>query len=209
MAFSLVEVLVAAAILAILAGLIVSILPEIRKNNDRTAMATTMREFGRSMASYSLDHNNRFVGPLWPGQVAEFDRTRGGRLVVLLAPYLGIEDKPQPYVVNKLLTASLRQATSGIPSKHVRLFVMNTAVPGESGPLNPWGREQNNPTQSTPPLLRSQLPPNSGTLPAMSEADRTHPAVVSAPWASNTAPRPPHGEPRLVLRFDGSVGGEN
>jgi len=204
-AFTVIELVCTITLLLLLTTLLVWSLPPIQKAADRAAMVTTMQRFGQAIFSYSSDHGGRFPGPLWPGQVAEYDRNRGGRLVVLLAPYLGIPDRTNPYVVERLMTRSLRQATRSIPPQNVRLFVMNMSVPTESGTVNPWGREQNNPQQSTPPLLLSQLPGNARSLTAMSEADQSHPDVKNAPWASNTPQKPAHGNPRLTLKFDGRV----
>lgn len=199
-AFTLLELLIIIAIIAVLGALIY---PSLSRSGQRAEMARTtalMRSVGVAMNLYSSDHANLFVGPLWPGQVAEYDRAREGRLVRELASYLEIEDKSPPYVVKRFLSPLAARALPGVAPKDIRAFVMNMAV----GPAaeNPWGSLAAQPASA--PMSRAALQAG-GSEWAMSEAYQTHPRVVSAAWRMNTPPAPLYGKRPLGLFFDGRV----
>ena len=198
------EILVVIVIVAVIAALAVPLSLSLLARGDRAKMTSTMRTFGTSIFAAAADRDGRLPGPLWPGQVAEYDRNREGRLIVELASYLGVEDRPAPYVPEKFFTGSLRRATRGIPAKNVRLFVMNMKIASEAGQINPWGSAAD-PIPGGPFNLSTIPQEVRSTAPAFSEADRMHPDVASAPWAASCAPSPPHGSPRLNFYFDGSV----
>ncbi len=203
-AFTLIELLVVIGILAVLIALVAPVLPRVLKTADRAKATGLMRSVGTAIFAKASENNGRLPGPLWPGQVAEYDKNRNGRLIVELAPFLGVEARDQPFVVNGFLTGSLRRSLPGTNPKDIRLYVMNMAVETPEGPINPWGSAAD-PVPGTP-LLLSALPTSSrSTLPMLSEAYQTHPAVATAPWRSSTPAQPPHGDRALQLFFDGSV----
>ncbi len=164
-------------------------------------MVSTMRSIGVGINLYQLDHSSTLPGPLWPGQVAEYSQIEDGRLVVRLAPYLGIPEKDAPYIVPGYLTPALRKSVPSIVPEEIRVFVMNMSVAGTSGNVNPWG-------SLTPPisapLARSAISKASAW--AMREAYASHPAVITRPWRTSTPPVPLYGKKPLGLFFDGSVG---
>jgi len=202
-AFSLVEILVAVAILAILLALGVPAIFSALQRGERVQAMSAMRSLGLGINLYSADHSGKFVGPLWPGQVTEYDRGRAGRLVRELANYLDIEDRTPPYVVNRFLSPSARRVLPGVAPKDIRAYVMNMAVPVSGGVLSPWGSLAAQPPSE--PLPGSVLSGASGRTWALSEAYQSHPAVSAAAWRMNTPPRPVHGNEPLGLFFDGSV----
>lgn len=202
-AFTLVECLAIAALVAILAALLLPVLSKGQVTTDRAKMLSAMKSVGVAMNLYAADHGGQFVGPLWPGQVALYDRNRRGRLVRELAPYLEIEDRSSPYVVNAFLTGTLRRSLPRVAPGDIRVWVMNMAIPKAGETINPWGNEAATPkTQPLPAAALADIPPNTW---AMSEAYQGHPAVVSAPWRLNTATLPSTGRRPLALFFDGRV----
>lgn len=190
------------AIVAALVAVAVPALQRALRHADQTKATAQMRSFGTGIISFSTENNGLLPGPLWPGQVAEYDPNRNGRLVVELAPYLGIEQRESPYVPNNLLTRSLIAATPGVEQKNIRLYVMNMAVNSANGIINPWGSAAS-PTPGSPRSLASINP--QPQEPLLTEAWQGHPAVTSAPWKSSTPVNPPHGKFALSLLFDGSV----
>lgn len=201
-AFTVIELLVAVAILAALIALSVPALQVAMRHADRTKSTAQMRGFGAGIFSFAAEHNGLVPGPLWPGQVAEYDPNRNGRLLVELAPYLGIEQRTTPYVPSNLLTRSLKDATPGVEPKNIRLYVMNMAVDTPNGSVNPWGSAAS-PTPGNPLSLASINP--DPLEPLLTEAWQGHPSVTNAPWKSSTPASPPHGKYALSLLFDGSV----
>jgi len=202
--FTLIELLVVIGILAVLIALIASVLPGALKKADRAKATGLMRSVGTAVFAKASENNGRLPGPLWPGQVAEYDKNRNGRLIVELAPFLGVEERDERYVVNEFLTGSLRRSLPGAKPKDIRLYVMNMAVETPEGTINPWGSAAANPP-GTPLLLSAMSRTSRSSLPMLSEAYRDHPAVASAPWRANTPAVPPHGDRALQLFFDGSV----
>lgn len=200
--FSLVEIATALAIVAGLAVVLLGISDSMLRKADRTRMAANMRAVGNGILGWTADHAGRLPGPLWPGQVLEYDRTRPGRLVVELAAYLEIEERDTPYVVEKFFTRSLRRAARNIPGHQLRVWVMNMKMNGPTGTVNPWGSLAAHPP-GTPLVLAAVH--SLARQPAFWEADRTHPDVAAAPWAAFTVPKPAHGEPRLAWYLDGAV----
>lgn len=200
--FTLIEAVMVAMIVAILAAFLFPTVRSQLTKADRAKASGLMRGMGNAMRLYSAEHNGYLPGPLWPGQVAEFDPARDGRLVGILAPYLGIEPRDQPFVIGKLFTTSFRRATQGIAPKDVRLYVMNMNLGGEG--INPWGSLATTPTSG--PLKMSALPANLPTRAwAMVEADQEQEDVAGAPWRSSTPAKPVYGDGRLYLFFDGRV----
>ena len=159
-----------------------------------------MRSIGVGINLYANDHNAIFPGPLWPGQVVQYSKVEEGRLVVRLAPYLGIEEKDTPYVATRFLPTELRKALPSVAPEEIRVFVMNMAVPSGTGTVNPWGTL----TPSINAPLGVNAIPKLSTW-ALSEAYVSHPAVTSRPWKINTAPAPLYGKRPMGLFFDGSV----
>lgn len=197
--FTLVELLVVLVILGILAGLIFGATFAVRSSGDRTKATANMRAIGVGIAAHVADHGGLLPGPLWPGQMPEFDPNRDGRLVRVLAPYLGIETPSQPEIIDLFVPPAYRKAVAVLPTS--RTFVVNMAVTQDDGTvLNPWGSLV--PGSESEPLRMPAVPQ---TAWGFSDADQQHPRVQEASWSANTPPAPVHGK-RLAWFFNGSVG---
>ena len=200
-AFTLVETLVVIAVVTVLAGLSLSVFGSVLQRADRTVALSQMRQISSGVGLYAADHNNRYPGPLWPGQVPLTDPAETGRLAVLLAPYLGINVTAPPQQVPLFIPPAYRRAVSAAFLTSARTYVMNMAVPAVTGGiLNPWG---NVTVAGETPMFVGLVP---GTAWAFSDADQLHPRVAAAPWKTNTPAAVIHPPLRLAARFDGSVG---
>ena len=200
-AFTLVEILVVIAVVTVLAGLSLSVFGSVQKRADRTVALSQMRQISAGINLYAADHNNRYPGPLWPGQIPLTDPTQNGRLVVVLAPYLGINVTATPQLVPLFIPPAYRKAEPPTFLASARTYVMNMAVPAATGGiLNPWG---NITVAGEAPIVMGLVPI---TAWAFSDADQLHPRVVTAPWKANTPAAVIHPPLRLCARFDGSVG---
>ena len=198
-AFTLVELLVTIAILTILAALSLSAISLTRSTSDRTHAIANMRQIGSAIGLYATDKNGLFPGPLWPGQLAQLDPNRTGRLVRELAPYLGLETPAKPVVIDLFVPPAYRRMTPTASLPTSRTFVMNMAVASGNATINPWGSLAAN--DGSGPLRLGSVPANAW---GFSDADRQHPRVASASWAANTPAEPIHKK-RLAWFFNGSV----
>jgi prepilin-type N-terminal cleavage/methylation domain-containing protein len=197
--FTLIELLVTIALVAILAALALSAMGAARIQGDRAKAISNMRQIGSAITGYSADKDSQLPGPLWPGQLAEFDPARAGRLVRELAPYLGFETPAKPTVIDIFMPPAYRRITPASSLSTARTFVMNMAVSSGNSTINPWGSLVN--PSDTGPLRLGNIP---STAWGFSEADRQHPRVVGASWAANTPAEPIHKK-RLAWFFNGSV----
>lgn len=197
--FTLVELLVAMAVVAILAAMVFGGIGAARTQADRSRAIANMRAIGSGIGLFTADNNGLLPGPLWPGQVAEFDPNRAGRLVRELAPYLGIETPGQPEVIGLFVPPALRRITSPAALSTTRPYVVNMSVQGGNATINPWGSLAAN--DGSGPARLAAIPEGAW---AFSDADRLHPRVAGASWAANTAEKPFHGK-RLAWFFNGSI----
>ena len=197
--FTLIELLVTIAIVAILAALALTATGAARTQGDRAKAISNMRQIGSAIGLYAADKDSLLPGKLWPGQVAEFDPARAGRLVRELAPYLGLETPAKPVVIDLFVPPAYRRMTPTASLPTSRTFVMNMAVASGNATINPWGSLAAN--DGSVPLRLGSIPANAW---GFSDADRQHLRVAGASWAANTPAQPIHKK-RLAWFFNGSV----
>lgn len=197
--FTLIELVVALAIVAILGALALTAMSAARTQGHRAKAVSNMRQIGSAIGLYATDNEARLPGPLWPGQLAEFDPARAGRLVRDLAPYLGLDTPAKPVVIDLFVPPAYRKITPAASLSTSRTFVMNMAVLSGNTTINPWGSLAAN--DGSGPLRMGNIPT---TAWGFSDADRRHPRVVGSSWAANTPAEPIHNK-RLAWFFNGSV----
>jgi prepilin-type N-terminal cleavage/methylation domain-containing protein len=199
-AFTLVELLVVLAVIAILAALSLGGLSKLGASSDRSKALSNMRQIGTGITLFAADNDGKLPGPLWPGQLAQFDPTRSGRLVRELAPYLGIPTPTAPKVETLFVPPAYRKAVSASFLDSARTYVLNMSVRDGDQILIPWGNLASPP--ATQPLKLAAIPSQAW---GFSDADALHPRVAGASWAGNTPPKPIHTPQRLAWFFNGSV----
>ena len=197
--FTLIELMVTIAIVAILAALALTAMGAAQTQGDRAKAISNMRQIGSAIGLYAADKDSLLPGPLWPGQLAEFDPTRTGRLVRELAPYFSLETPAKPVVIDLFMPPAYRRISLAASLPTSRTFVMNMAVASGNATINPWGSLAAN--DGSGPLRLGSIPADAW---GFSDADRQHPRVVGASWASNTPVEPIHKK-RLAWFFNGSV----
>lgn len=197
--FTLVELLATIAIVAIIAAVSLPAIGYARAYGDRSKAISNMRSIGNGIDLYAADNDGLLPGPLWPGQLAELDPNRAGRLVRILAPYLGIETPSQPKVIDLFMPPAYRKTTAPAALSASRTYVVNMAVVSGNSTINAWGSLAAN--NGSGPLRQSMIPANAW---GFSDADQLHPRVVGASWAANTPAFPIH-QKRLAWFFNGSV----
>lgn len=204
-AFSLVELLVASAVVAVLATVAALMLPAAQSRADRADALAKIRQMGLAVLHYPTEHNGK-LPPLFPGQVLEYEPGRGGRIVTECADYLAIDKAGGRHVVTRLMPRAYLRVKE--PGNHaaMRVYVMNSKVTNGSGDvIAPFGRVV---TAGQPPV--GAVPFNvigaRAGVPIMTGADQLEPDVATAPWKTNTPSSPPLGDCRAVFLFDGSAG---
>ena len=200
-AFTLVELLAVLAVVAILAALSLGGLSKLGASSDRSKAVSNMRQIGTGITLFAADNDGKLPGPLWPGQLAQFDPARSGRLVRELSPFLGIPTPTTPKVEALFVPPAYRKAVSASFLDSARTYVMNMSVVDADQTLVPWGNLATSP--STQPLKLATIPVQAW---GFSDADALHPRVVGTSWAANTPPKPVHTPKRLAWFFNGSVG---
>ena len=200
-AFTLVELLVVLAVIAILAALSLGGMSKLGASSDRSKALSNMRQIGTGITLFATDNDGKLPGPLWPGQLAQFDPTRSGRLVRELAPYLGIPTPTAPKVEALFVPPAYRKAVSASFLDSARTYVLNMSVVDSDQIVVPWGNLAT--SSSSQPLRLASIPAQAW---GFSDADAIHPRVVGASWAANTPPKPVHTPKRLAWFFNGSVG---
>jgi len=199
-AFTLVELLVVLAVIAILSALSLGGLAKVVASSDRSRAVSNMRQIGTGITLFAADNDGKLPGPLWPGQMAQFDPTRSGRLVRELAHYLGIPTPAAPKVEILFVPPAYRKAVSASFLDSARTYVLNMSVVDADQKLVPWGNLATSP--SSQPLKLASIPVQAWVF---SDADALHPRVFGASWAANTPPKPIHTPKRLAWFFNGSV----
>jgi hypothetical protein len=159
-----------------------------------------MKQIGAGITLFAADNDGKLPGPLWPGQLAQFDPARSGRLVRELAPYLGISTPTSPKVEPVFVPPAYRKAVAPSFLDSARTYVVNMSVRDGNGTIIPWGNLALPP--STQPLKLAAIPAQAW---GFSDADAIHPRVTGTSWAGNTPSKSIHTPRRLAWFFNGSV----
>jgi hypothetical protein len=180
------------------------VVPSVTARAERADALGKIRTMGTAVLQYAPDHGG-LLPPLFPGQVLEYERGRGGRIVTECAAYLSLPPEPARYLAVQLMPRAYARLDAPADKNALRVYVMNTAVTNRGAVVNPFGRVT---TPGQPPTANTTLAALAGAEAAwmMSTADQTQPAVAAAPWKNNTPIRPPLGSVRAIFRFDGSAG---
>ena len=186
--------------IAILAALSLGGLSKLGASSDRSRAISNMRQIGTGVTLFAADNDGKLPGPLWPGQMAQFDPTRSGRLVRELAPYLGIPTPATQKVEPLFVPPAYRKAVNASFLDSARTYVVNMSVRDGDQIIIPWGNLAS--TSPSQPLKLAAIPSQAW---GFSDADALHPRVASASWAANTPPKPVHTPKRLAWFFNGSV----
>ncbi len=209
-AFTLLELLAVLAICTALATLGLGVGGRALKEADKADSVARLRTLGNAIHLYAGEHDQALPGPLWPGQVMEYDPARDGRIVRDLAPYLDIAHRDAPYLVQRMIPNAYRRNPPSGRMTDLRIYVVNASIMLEGQTVTPFGTlitASTGETVKTSDPLRlnrlDKLPGNERWM--LSETDQKHPSVAAAPWRASTPALPLHDGFRAVLNFDGSA----
>ncbi|WP_309397805.1 type II secretion system protein [Cerasicoccus maritimus] len=209
--FTLIELLTVIAIIGVLAAILIPAVGAVQESARKSNGAASMREVGSALHLYTQEHDSRYPGPLWPGQVPLYDPDRGeedGRLAYYLAPYLDVPTNATPPVLVEAMVPAaypideLYQSSSDEP----RTYILNIKAknPNSSELINVWGLHPDmadDESESIPQATARIIAP--ATTWALMDVDQLHPNA--GVWKSNTPEKPIYGDVRQVLFFDGHV----
>ena len=117
-AFTLTEMLVVIAVIAILAALLLPVLSMAKEKGYRTQCVNNLKQTSLAIQSYADDHGDQLPGPVWLGSYEEYDNVDFPRLPYYIASYLGLpgpRSTPQFSPVSRCPSAA-RKWTAADPS---------------------------------------------------------------------------------------------
>lgn len=213
--FTLVELLVTITITAVLAALSFAGASLFIKRAAAVKDASTLRQISACINMYASDNNDYLPGPLFTGQTPVYNRPLSTnireyrRLAECFAPYLGKQDPKSGEVITGM-TSSWQKTPE---QQNSPAFYMQQRLPMGEGTTfqNPWGIPAPATTELRVPMkLQTVLSqPMASRTWAMTELDQLHPDIGSSAWKLRIPAQMIHGDHRLALYFDGSVGKVN
>lgn len=199
-AFTLMEILIALGIVAVLAALLLPALGSTRQKADRIAASSNMRQIGLALHLCAGDRDGLLPGPLQAGQKAGYSAGNSKQLVSVLAPYLEGGDLTLPAPFKVFLAPAFLRSMKNRDLARAHPFVMNVSPTVNGEKIQPFGSEASG--KAAEPMKLAAVSANVWVL---ADADQKNPLVTGQPWAGETPEDIIHGSDRLALHLDGSV----
>jgi prepilin-type N-terminal cleavage/methylation domain-containing protein len=206
--FTLVELLVVIAVIAILAGILLPVLSQAKKKAHRTTCLSNLKQVGIAINSYADDHDDYLPGPVVAGARANYDQTSSQELIFHIASYLGLpEPGPQTVIARIFVCPGYEKNAPALVSLSGRkVYLLNDDIdpdpavrtPPFGYPMAPTADPQRMTTVAT-------MAPNAF---AITDVDQALPNLnPGVGWWDDLPNSPVHGQIRNQLFFDAHVEG--
>jgi type II secretory pathway pseudopilin PulG len=133
------EILVAAGIVGILAGLLMPAASALRGNSDRMEAVSNLRQVALAVQMYTGENNGTLPGPLWAGQSVWYNRNDERTLGNRLWTYLALPE-PQPWSQEARVIGNKAYYKNRLgPSAPALIMNQIVRLPGATNNVNPFG----------------------------------------------------------------------
>ena len=210
-AFSLVELLVVIAVIAILAGLLLPAMVRAKQKADQINCVSNLKQFGHALQMYLEDNNDFLPGPLWSGMQASYKSDSTEEMLYYIgSAYLGAvpPEGDESRIVNVAVCPGYLRAApalSSISDMEGRIcYLLNPDVDPNPGPQVPaFGY----PAPESLPLKYGHLGQYGGpaSIYAITDVDKLNVPDPSVTWWTDLPYKPSHGSSRNELFFDWHV----
>jgi prepilin-type N-terminal cleavage/methylation domain-containing protein/prepilin-type processing-associated H-X9-DG protein len=216
-AFTLAELLLVIAIIAILAALLLPVLSQAKEKAWRTQCVNNFKQLALAIQLYAEDHADQLPGPVWQGFYENYDNQDFKRLPFYIATYMGLPapaPTPQDAVLARCPSAERHwtAAAPGTPLMAQRMplsYIASVVVTNINSGIvtrpfgypDAWVPPFNN-TNEAPKLVHQIYNPALSW--ALTDADQQN-AVNLASYYSFLPKTPAHGNVRNQLFFDWHV----
>ncbi len=197
--FTLMELMVVVAIIAVLVALLMPGMAKMSRNAQGSHIASQMRQLGQAVFSYAGEHDGQLPGPLWDGQGFRYKATHPEALMTHLGSYLGVQNVDANWrIADQLMTPPQRAFWHKINNDSAAFLKITV-----SGSVIPFGYSSGA-TVTTSMRLQSLVTPSETYM--FREADQKASWVsISSGYYRQCPPAPLHGDYRYISYFDGSI----